>query len=195
MRAFIAVTLPEDVRAAIAADAAALRDAIPGVGWTKAESLHVTLKFLGSVDDPVPLWRAVVERLAGRPAGSVAARGLGAFPSPRRASVLWAGIDDPAGALAALAEETEAVAERFGFEREKRSYTPHVTIGRARRGPVDASAPIAAAAGRRFGVVPVDGVVLFESRPGPAGSQYIERGRVPLGQGASHGDSGEDRHP
>jgi len=190
MRAFVAVALPEDVRVAIAAQVPRLRETLHDVTWTPPENLHTTLKFLGAVDDPIPLWRAVTDRLGSSAAFTVVARGLGAFPGPDSAKVIWAGIEDQAGRLSALASEVESVAARFGCSREQRAYTAHVTIGRVRRGALDVSSALAVAAGRPFGMVPVDAVVLYESRSGHTGPQYIERGRVFLGQGASHGDPG-----
>jgi 2'-5' RNA ligase len=99
--------------------------------------------------------------------------------------VVWAGVDDAGRGLAAVAEAVEAVAERFGFAREHRPFTAHVTVARqkdkrARRG-VDVSAPLAAFAGRSFGTASVDAIHVYESQLGGAkGSTYVLRSRAAL---------------
>src|SRR5262245_35837017 len=131
MRAFIAIELDPSVRAALAA----IRDDAlvtgSGVRWTKAESLHLTRKLLGSVEGPhveavVGAMRAAV---AGTNAFSLTARGLGCFPSLRAPRVLWAGLDEEP-VLFALAERTERECRGLGFPSEGRAFRSHITLAR-----------------------------------------------------------------
>lgn len=118
----------QDVAAAIRPWREAFRDA----RWVPSENWHVTLKFLGWTPAPLVPW--VEETVGGivgaHPSAAVRLRGLGAFPSARRARVLWAGIDDPANGFGALVADLEAgLAE--GFRAELRRFHPHLTVARS----------------------------------------------------------------
>ena len=107
LRLFVAVDPSEDVRDAVASAIAPWRGAIPEARWIDPAAWHVTLKFLGATAPHL------VERVRGTIAGAVAAvmpfearlDGLGTFPPRGRSRVLWAGIEDRSGRLAALAQE------------------------------------------------------------------------------------------
>ena len=110
VRAFVAVLLPEDVRARLAAAAAELRARAPGLAWVRADNLHLTLRFLGEVE-PVTLER-VREALAVAATTvapfTVALGGLGGFPPGRAPRVVWAGVvagSEGLGVLHAALEE------------------------------------------------------------------------------------------
>jgi 2'-5' RNA ligase len=188
VRTFVAVPLPSAVQTEIADAARALARELSGVSWSKKpENLHVTMKFLG----PVALDR--LDRLAAELGGALAPvprfdlalRGWGAFPSARHARVVFVALEDSA-ALGGVAEIVEAVSERYGFEREKRRFTGHVTVGRAKeRAGVDASAALEREAAREFGRVTVDEVHVYESHLGRGGSTYVLRHRAPLGARAN----------
>jgi 2'-5' RNA ligase len=187
VRSFVAVPLPEDVRAGILAAGGELARALPGVRWSrKVENLHVTLKFLGQVaEDRLGEMGAALERaVASVPRFDVEMRGMGAFPTARQARVIWAGLVDPDRRLAAIADAIETVAAALGIaDKEARLFRPHVTVGRA-KGGVDARAALAPFAERAFGPVPVDEVRLYESQlgggPDNAGSTYVLRSRAAL---------------
>jgi 2'-5' RNA ligase len=135
MRTFIAVNLlPEERRAAYDA-AAPLRAAHLPVRWAAADALHVTLRFLGEVDEERAA--AIGTALAGvvrtaRPF-EVALGGVGAFPSLARPRVVWLGVQAHP-ALELLAHDVERVLSAFGFEAELRPFHPHLTLGRVKHG-------------------------------------------------------------
>ena len=193
LRSFIAVPLPGAVQMEIAEAARALARELPGVKWSKkVENLHVTMKFLGpvSVDKLDALGVALADALADAPRFAFTMRGWGAFPSPRDAQVVFAGIDEDEGArrLAAVAEIVETVASRFGLPREQRRFTGHVTIGRCEDG-VDARAALASGGDRVFGLVSVDEVHVCESQLGRSkdvASTYVLRSRASLGARGSN---------
>jgi 2'-5' RNA ligase len=181
LRSFIAVPLPGAVQTDIADAALDLSRALPGVSWSKKpENLHVTMKFLGpvAVDRLGAIGAALDEALAEVAPFDIALRRWGAFPSTRSARVVFAAVDD-AGSLAEVAEIVESVSERFGFPREKRPFTGHVTVGRAKAN-VDARAALERDADRAFGRVKVDEVHIYESHLGRGGSTYVLRHRAPL---------------
>jgi RNA 2',3'-cyclic 3'-phosphodiesterase len=190
IRSFIAVPLPETIRAELLATAVALGGQLPGVKWSrKVENLHVTIKFLGKV--PEDRFDAVSDALGrtarGVPRFEIDVRGMGAFPSPRRASVIWVGVTSGSERLAQVAAAVETMTAELGVgERESRPFRGHVTVGRAqeKRG-VDARAALAPLTDRAFGRVAVDELHLYESRlgggPNNPGSTYVLRSRAALG--------------
>ncbi|HXI60792.1 MAG TPA: RNA 2',3'-cyclic phosphodiesterase [Polyangia bacterium] len=190
VRSFVAVTLPPPVQVRVLAAAASLAPAFPQgvVRWSrKVENLHVTLKFLGNVaaDRLEQLGQALVQRLQTVPPFAIAVRGFGAFPSPRAASIIWAGIDDPQQGLAGVAAIVGEVTASFGFVPEDRVFRGHVTVGRTReREVVDARAALASWSDHAFGDVAVGEVCIYESQLGREGSTYVLRCRAPLGERA-----------
>jgi 2'-5' RNA ligase len=147
-------------------------------------SLHVTVKFLGQIDDArVP---AVAEALAGAAsrvaAFEVAVRGLGAFPSPSRARVIWAGLEG-AEPLAALAGEVDRALAALGVPPESRAFAAHVTLGRAREARPNSALARALARPVDFGRLPVTRLSLMRSELRPQGSRYTELAGVLLGGG------------
>src|SRR5882672_5797341 len=130
LRSFVAVALPGAVRTEIAEAARVLARELPQIKWSKKpENLHITMKFLGPVapERLDALSAALADALSGTPRFSLALRGWGAFPSSRDAKVVFVGVEDDR-VLAAVAEIVETVSERFGFPREKRRFTGHVTV-------------------------------------------------------------------
>jgi RNA 2',3'-cyclic 3'-phosphodiesterase len=190
VRSFIAVPLPEEVRARILSMPAGLSDALPNVRWqSKIENLHITLKFLGDVTEETlgALATALQDELDSITKFGIRVRGLGAFPSESKANIFWVGIDDPSGGLEVVAEIAEATAERFGFARENRPWRPHITIGRNGRG-VDARRALRGLADETLGSTTVDEIHVYESQlgggPENKGSTYVLRSRARLGGAA-----------
>jgi 2'-5' RNA ligase len=185
VRSFVAVPLPEPIQADIFAAAQELSRRSPtlGIKWSrKVENLHITVKFLGQIDEAklTALAEDLARSLAPLPRFRLEMRGMGAFPSPRKANVVWAGVEDVAHGLAAVADAVEGVGERFGVAREQRAFTGHVTVGRAKGRGVDARAALDAVATRVFGATTVEAVHIYESRLGGEGSTYVLRSRAAL---------------
>jgi 2'-5' RNA ligase len=184
VRSFVAVPLPESVRANVFAAADELARALPGVKWSrKIENLHVTIKFLGPVEETklASFGTALAEALGTMPRFGIELQGMGAFPSARKANVLWAGVAGDGGRLGAVAALVEETAARLGIgERETRPFRGHVTVGRS-KGGVDARAALAPFETRAFGAASVDEALVFESQLGGDGSTYVLRHRAALG--------------
>ena len=170
MRTFVAVFPPPEVRQALfrAARNLPASNAFRLIGPQK---LHITLKFLGNVaEDDLIRAEQALEQLRGRHEPfEVSTSGFGAFPSERRARILWAGVGEGSEPLRAVAQSVDDLLESAGFGRERRPYLPHLTLGRA-RGPggkledTSVSPPTL-----RFSV---SGVDLVESVPGEGGVTY-----------------------
>ena len=189
MRTFAAILLPEDVRDALCALSTRLRKEGLQAGWVKPDNLHLPLRFYGELDEAQASRLLVLlsERLAGREAPVLLARGVGAFPTLRRPSILWAGLETGTDALEALQEDTEQSARDIGLRPETRRFHPHVTLARL-RAPGRARGPQSLLS--RFqeeGRIPEFGqefvarsVVLFKSSLTPRGPVYTVLREIPL---------------
>jgi 2'-5' RNA ligase len=99
-----------------------------------AQNLHVTISFLGWVDDErvAEISRAVATAVEGCARVPTVLAGLGTFPRASRARVIWAGLQDEGGALAAVADRVQQGVAAIGFEPEARAWQAHVTLARLR---------------------------------------------------------------
>jgi 2'-5' RNA ligase len=185
VRLFFAIELHDALRVALHHAVAPLRAAEPDLAWVRPEKLHLTMKFLGDVDD------AGAERLAGA-AGAVAALhrplelilgGVGAFPNFRRARVVGVGVESEPR-LELLHHDLELACGDAGFEVEGRPFRPHITVARVRTPmTLDRARPFARAA-RRVAYAASDDVralSLLESVPGSAEPGYRRVFAAPLG--------------
>jgi len=178
IRLFTGVELPPEIRLKIAGLARTLSRSVEGVRWVPEENLHVTLKFLGwceigVVDDVVRLMqRSTVDLPA-----EIEVGGLGGFPSHRSARVVWVGVEDIDGRLSRVYDSLNLRSSRIGFESEKRRYSPHVTVGRARKKPV--SLPDSALEGEGWReTFTVEEIALFQSELRTDGAVYTVLERV-----------------
>ncbi|PYO00958.1 MAG: RNA 2',3'-cyclic phosphodiesterase [Candidatus Rokuibacteriota bacterium] len=184
VRAFVAILLPDAVRAKLGAEIERLRACGRNVAWVASDNLHVTLKFLGHVE-PSRLDDAVSALTV---ASAVVApfdldvAGLGAFPSSTRPRVLWAGLAEGADAAAKLARSIDSALAGHGFPPEDRPFAGHVTLGRVRepRGDRELASALAASARQRFGRFTVDRVALMRSELSSRGAHYSILAALPL---------------
>lgn len=147
-----------------------------GVKWVDPRQYHVTLKFLGDVQEALlPRIEAALGRAAlGQGPFDLEFGGIGAFPRVQSPSVIWAGCGSGAETLANLAARVEAEMAAIGFAPEPRPFSPHLTLGRAReRGPAPAlTAAIKRSASSQFGKITVDRILLMKSVLTPGGPIY-----------------------
>jgi 2'-5' RNA ligase len=180
LRCFIAAELPEAATESVREAQARLRCAEPNWKWVDPGTFHITLKFLGQVERERldATWRSVRAAIDGTTVSAIALRGLGVFPNLRAPRVAWAGVSEGAAELAALAAKVEEACSQHGFEREKRPFAAHLTLGRAREpGPSLAlGSIIGELAETAFGGGKIDKVVLMESRLQRTGAVYTAVG-------------------
>ncbi len=186
VRAFVALGMSGEIADAAARFIGEMRKVAgaDAIRWTARARLHLTLRFLGDDADRDRLARLrteLAEIAAACAPFRLVGRGAGAFPNLARPRVFWIGL---AGApLSDLAERIEASAIRAGFAPDPRGFTAHLTIGRIRDGRRAASSlrgAIASAATREFAAAIADALVLYQSRGGPNGAQYVELARFPF---------------
>jgi 2'-5' RNA ligase len=176
MRLFVALALPD------AATDALLRimSGLPGARWEPAENLHLTLRFIGEVDNGV--FADIAEGLAeiAAPAFDLEIKGIGHFDDRRRVHALWAALA-PAPALRHLRDKIESLLVRLGLEPERRKFLPHITLARLRDTPSDRVAAfeshhnLMALAPFRVGEFH-----LYSSRPGKDRAAYHIEASYPL---------------
>ena len=191
VRAFLAIELPAPVRAALAEVSERLRQVrLEGVMSVSPESVHITLKFLGDVEhDNLVRVQDAVTSVAERcvPFTVITGR-VGAFPNSRGPRVVWVGIECAPAALANLHEQLEEALVPLGFSRERRGFTPHLTVARIRGTVARTSGPrateLASDAWRGADLrVPVESILLFRSLLSPRGARHIPLSRIGLGGG------------
>jgi 2'-5' RNA ligase len=130
VRLFVALDIPEPVRAALIECSTKLSKTCRVGRWVRLEGAHITLKFIGEVpDDRVDSIRAALGEIRGFSPIEMRFAGLGFFPSTNRPRILWAGIET-GPELAALAKSVEDRLAELEIEREKRDFRPHITLAR-----------------------------------------------------------------
>lgn len=185
MRLFVALNFPPELRDRLWSATEDLRAVDAPVRWVGRERLHLTLKFIGDVEDAreTALADALERATEGHEPFPMRMRGAGAFPSEDRPRVLWIGVER-SPALAALQSDVEASLAAAGVEPEERDFHPHVTLGRVRRRVgrdalrALAEATRGVAAGAEHEVAELH---LMRSEQGPGGARYTVRSAHPLG--------------
>lgn len=190
VRLFVAVDPQPEVRARLGAIQQALRRAVGQAGWTatfpKVPNLHVTLKFLGSVEaHRVAEVGAALSAVGSTDPFEIAFEGLGAFPSPSRPRILWAGVTRGARPLKSLAEQVDRYCSACGFEPEAREFSPHLTLARLKRARGSAASMLENVSPREAGSSVVTEVTLYRSDTDPAGPTYTPLAQLPLGKPAT----------
>jgi len=179
LRLFVAIDFPPVVKAAAAEAASRLHAVVPDARWVPRPSVHVTTKFLGWVGEDrfSSIAAAAAEAAGGMVPFDARLAGFGAFPSARRARVVWIGIDDPAGGFAAVASACEDAYATLGFAPERRAFMPHLTIARLR-----SPAPVSFGDEQPERVAfTIDRLTLFRSHLGRPAPRYEELAVYPFG--------------
>ena len=177
LRTFIAVPLGKAIQDRCAALQQELGRGGADLKWVEYENLHVSLLFLGEVDErDVPdVCRVTTTACADLEAFTLTVEGVGCFPNPRRPRVVWVGLSEGGPELVALHDAVEAPLLDLGcYRREERQYTPHVTLGRVKgeRGTDRLAAALAHHAGWHGGTALVREVHVLSSQLTPQGPIY-----------------------
>lgn len=179
MRTFLAVEIPQHIRKKIDTFIQEETGKNLPVKWVKFENLHITLKFLGEIDDKKKkeITPAIQEVAKKYPSFNMSLESVGCFPSPRNPRVLWIGAKEGSEQLCAIAQELEEKLAPFGFEEEKRFHA-HLTIGRIKKFcKVDDILDKEI----KTNSFPITSITLFKSTLKPEGPIYEELARFNLG--------------
>src|SRR6476469_4008599 len=179
MRLFIALDIPAEVRAALTNYMERARALAPEARWARVEGLHVTLKFIGHVDDAaVGKIKAALASIKAAPF-EVTFTGVGFFPNPNAARVFWAGVDG-AESLPRLASSIDSALEKLGFPRETKPYHPHLTLARTSSRPLRELRQLLDGPPPQFGTMTAREFFLYQSQPQKGGSKYTKLERFAL---------------
>lgn len=196
IRTFVAIELDEEIRKAIAGTQGLvqvqlmrqLRDMTPGirVQWVRPDSIHLTLKFLGDIDEArvEDIRAALLPAVGTQSRFAVDVGGLGVFPDLRAPRVLWTGLFGQVDALMRVAEEVEAALTGVGFPPESRPVSPHLTLARIKERSREVGKGLADSGLMtqpfRVGSLAVHAVCLMKSDLKPSGAVYTRLVQAPL---------------
>lgn len=184
IRAFIAIEIPAEIQNKIGD----LQNSLKGIGgrisWTKPGNIHLTLKFLGDIDEAIideisAELLLAVQNITGF---KISVKAIGVFPNFRRPRVIWIGANSERDQLQELAAQIEDCMENFGFEKESRRFSAHLTLGRIKE--ATAIEPVMdkleSYEGFEAGSFDVNAFYLIKSELHPAGSIYTPLKRIVL---------------
>ena len=184
VRTFIAVEIPAEVKAGMRDVQAELRKSGADVGWVRADGIHLTLKFLGGIEAGrvSNIAAGLADALRDTGPFTLTAAGTGVFPNLRSPRVVWLGVHGDLGALQAVYEAVVSVCEGFGFEREDRAFSPHLTLGRVKshKGVAALSQLIKQYEDFEAGSFIASSVSVMKSELKPSGAVYTEMARIQL---------------
>ncbi|MCP3676900.1 MAG: RNA 2',3'-cyclic phosphodiesterase [Deltaproteobacteria bacterium] len=185
MRIFIAVGLPLEIVGTIAEVEGKLKTTKGRIAWVKPENSHLTLRFLGEVEEGriKDIHRAMLRAIVGIHTFSILLREVGVFPSINNPRVLWIGTDG-GEQLGTIYDRLEEELEGIGIEKERRRFHPHVTIGRVRHlaGKGALLDSIERLGEVESGKVPVEKILLFRSDLQPSGAVHTILREARLGE-------------
>jgi len=192
MRLFVALDIEPEIRNRIAQFMDGVREFAPDTRWVAAESLHVTLKFIGErPPEKLEDLKRALAGVRGQPA-EITFSGTGFFPTPKAARVFWIGIQ--AGPeLASLAGAVDSATSALGIESEKRAFAPHLTLARTGSGRLQRMSSdrvnssfrrlqekLSAMPAPAFGTMTPREFSLYESKLSPRGAVYTKLVSFPL---------------
>jgi RNA 2',3'-cyclic 3'-phosphodiesterase len=191
MRIFVALDIDDAIRERIQRFMDGVRGLAPDARWVRAESLHVTLKFVGETS-AVDEIRKALSCVKGMPI-CLNFRGAGFFPTAKSARVFWVGVAS-GPEIAQLAKKVDAATAELGVPREEHEFSPHLTLARGTRSgaphwqkndrPIRTFARLqenlAGMLEPEFGTFTAREYYLYQSRLSPGGAQYIKIERYPL---------------
>ena len=178
MRVFIALPVPEAEKDDLILQTAGLRARYPELKWIGSQGLHITLNFLGEIEERMlPFLRTTMESAAMRmETFDLSLRGLSSFPRKGPPRVIFVPVIDGARSCIELQHRLSDTLESH-FPRERRRFTPHLTLARVKSG----RAPDPERESQDIGVnYRVDRVVLYRSVLTPRGAFYEELYRAPF---------------
>ncbi|MBM4332559.1 MAG: RNA 2',3'-cyclic phosphodiesterase [Deltaproteobacteria bacterium] len=184
IRSFIAIEIPQPLKVKMEDLLKKLRRTEADVKWVRPASIHLTLKFLGSVPEEMlkKIALAISPVVASGEPFALHVQGLGCFPSSRNPRVIWLGINQGAEQVSSLQRAIEKQTAELSFPPETRPFTPHLTIGRV-RSPKSKNflmQEIEANKDVEIGAFQAKEVFLIKSELNPSGAIYTKLHAFPM---------------
>jgi 2'-5' RNA ligase len=189
IRSFIAIELPAELKTILGS----FQDEMASAGgsfvkWVSPESIHITLKFLGNIpaEKVGKITSAIEQACAGTGYFTLEAGELGGFPNLKQPRVLWIGLHGDINRVKSLQTSIDNNLVRLGFDREKREFTPHITLARMRdkASPADRRKFGEQVINKRFDFqykIDVENINLMRSQLLPGGAVYSRLAQLKLG--------------
>jgi 2'-5' RNA ligase len=176
IRTFIAIEIPDSIHKKIAKvqDELESKKQRAHISWTKPGNIHLTLRFLGEIEESRidSVGEAIEKAVQPFAPFTFLVTNFGAFPNFRRPRVLWIGIENPSSQLIQMAEKIEDQLSKIGFPSEKRKFSPHLTIGRVKSALSQSFVQLLQEKSFEGGEVRVEEVVVMKSELRPTGAVY-----------------------
>ncbi len=184
MRTFLAVDIDKNARSLVSQAISRIDVSKAKVKWVADQNLHVTLRFLGEVDDSkLPgICQLVADAASEVAAFDFRVSEIVCVPKAGPVRMFWAGVTDPTGQMNLLYENISLLLEAEGYPPETRPFLPHITLGRVKVDHTGGqlAGQVAQFAGCDFGLVCADSVTVYGSNLTPAGPVYSVIDRCPL---------------
>ena len=184
MRAFIAIDLSPEIKASLSSLVKTLRQTRAEIKWVGENSFHLTLKFLGEIDekDLEPIISAMEAEAKKSQPFRLECHSIGYFPEKGTPRVIWTGVTSSAE-LRDLQQRLEKALEKLGFPKEAREFKPHLTLGRVKssRHLETVLRLLKPYQDQSFGQMEAKALTLFESILKPTGAEYHVIKEVKLG--------------
>ncbi|MFA4911737.1 MAG: RNA 2',3'-cyclic phosphodiesterase [Desulfobacteria bacterium] len=185
IRSFLAIELPKEIIGKLSEIQDNLKTSGSQVKWVKPESIHLTLKFFGNieektVDDISQVVKKVTAKIG---AFIINVKDIGVFPNMLRPRVIWVGVESSGRTLNILCKETEDSLKKIGFEPEEREFRAHLTLGRVKslKDKKQLTEQIEKLKGCEVGSFRVENLFLFKSDLRPTGAVYTKLETFNLG--------------
>ena len=178
IRAFIACDIPEGLLKKTSDIQDKLKKLDAEVSWTRIDGIHITLKFLGDIEQEIieRVADVIEEATTGQPPFEICIKGSGAFPNLKNPRVIWIGVEDLNKGLMHIQQALDGRIKALRFEPEETEFTPHLSLGRVKgaKGKERLSSAISGLKDIEIGSFTVDRVILYKSELKPAGAVYTK---------------------
>ena len=186
IRAFIAVEIDQSLKQKISELISKLKKSDTNIKWVNENQIHFTLKFLGNIEESkVQAISAVLKSITSHSKEfALTLSDIGAFPNMKRPRVIWIGADKGADNLKILADKIEIELEKLGFEKEKREFKSHLTLGRVKNSKNKKRDSDHFLKLQKWslslGEIKIDKLILFQSTLTPKGAIYTPLSEYPI---------------
>ena len=184
-RCFIAIEIPETIRKSVGDIIEILKKSGSDVKWVKPENIHITIQFLGETEESLiaAIKESLEKILAPHHPFYIKITDAGCFPDGRRPRIIWVGMEESQN-LIRLYKDVANGMTRFGYQKEERAFTPHITIGRVKsqRNMGELLKRLDEFKGRSIAEFEVQKITLMKSELKPSGAKYYSLAEIPFGR-------------